>query len=168
MADEVKEITPFIEIYRLFEAKATDDMYMEMTREETENAMYSFLIQAIPFFEFPRNDLEDYEADENGHFHFNCKVTNEEKNILAVYMLANWFTQQLATVDLTRMKYSGQDFKFTSQANHISKLAQLKEKYEKEGFHLQRVYKRRGRDSKGSRYATVGNLMESSIGKRYQ
>jgi hypothetical protein len=41
------------------------------------------------------------------------------------------------------MKFSGSDFKFTSQANHIHKLIQLKKEYEREGFHLQRLYKRR-------------------------
>jgi hypothetical protein len=41
------------------------------------------------------------------------------------------------------MKYSGTDFKFTSQANHMQKLLQLKKDYEREGFHLQRLYKRR-------------------------
>ena len=29
--------------------------------------------------------------------------------------------QQLASVENTRMKYSGSDFKFTSQANHMAK-----------------------------------------------
>ena len=41
------------------------------------------------------------------------------------------------------MKYSGTDFKFTSQANHMQKLLVMKKDYEREGFHLQRLYKRR-------------------------
>ena len=47
------------------------------------------------------------------------------------------------------MKYSGSDFKFTSQANHMSKLLNLKNDYEREGFHLQRLYKRREINSDG-------------------
>ena len=36
-----------------------------------------------------------------------------------------------------------EDFKFTSQANHMQKLLTVKKDYEREGFHLQRLYKRR-------------------------
>jgi len=61
-------------------------------------------------------------------------------------MIVEWLSQQLASVENTRMKYSGSDFKFTSQANHMQKLLQLKKDYEREGFHLQRLYKRRKRD----------------------
>jgi hypothetical protein len=44
-------------------------------------------------------------------------------------MVCSWIDQQLASVELTRMKYSGSDFKFTSQANHMQKLLQLKKDY---------------------------------------
>jgi len=44
-------------------------------------------------------------------------------------MVAEWIGQQLASVENVRMKYSGADFKFTSQANHIQKLTQLKKEY---------------------------------------
>ena len=58
-------------------------------------------------------------------------------------MIVEWIGQQLASVENTRMKYSGTDFKFTSQANHMQKLLVMKKDYEREGFHLQRLYKRR-------------------------
>jgi hypothetical protein len=41
------------------------------------------------------------------------------------------------------MKYSGADFKFTSQANHLSKLLTLLEESRRDSFHMQRLYKRR-------------------------
>ena len=59
------------------------------------------------------------------------------------------------------MKYSGSDFKFTSQANHMSKLLTLKKDYEREGFHLQRLYKRRKKDSNGIFKSTFGEIMQS-------
>jgi hypothetical protein len=58
------------------------------------------------------------------------------------------------------MKYSGSDFKFTSQANHMSKILTLKKDYEREGFHLQRLYKRRLKDDKGIMRSTMGSIME--------
>ena len=41
------------------------------------------------------------------------------------------------------MKYSSSDFKFTSQANHLSKLLSLKSENTREATHAQRLYKRR-------------------------
>ena len=58
------------------------------------------------------------------------------------------------------MKYSGSDFKFTSQANHIHKLNDLQKEYERKGFHLQRLYKRRKADKNGIMRSTFGSIME--------
>jgi hypothetical protein len=58
------------------------------------------------------------------------------------------------------MKYSGSDFKFTSQASHMQKLLQMKRDYEREGFHLQRLYKRRKMDANGIMRSTFGVLRE--------
>ena len=66
----------------------------------------------------------------------------------------------MASVENTRMKYSGSDFKFTSQANHMAKIQNMKANYEKEGFHLQRLYKRRKKDKKGIMHSTFGTIME--------
>ena len=58
------------------------------------------------------------------------------------------------------MKYSGSDFKFTSQANHMAKLQSMKREYERLGFHLQRLYKRRKADKKGIMRSTFGSIMD--------
>jgi hypothetical protein len=75
-------------------------------------------------------------------------------------MIVEWLGQQLASVENTRMKYSGSDFKFTSQANHMQKLLALKRDYEREGFHLQRLYKRRAPDENGIPRSTFGVITE--------
>lgn len=41
------------------------------------------------------------------------------------------------------MKYSGSDFKMTSQANHLAKMKELKQEVERLDKHYQRLYKRR-------------------------
>ena len=64
------------------------------------------------------------------------------------------------------MKYSGSDFKFTSQANHMSKLLTLKKDYEREGFHLQRLYKRRIKDEDGIMRSTFDTIMQKSPDSR--
>ena len=75
-------------------------------------------------------------------------------------MIVEWLSQQLASIENTRMKYSGSDFKFTSQANHMQKLLQIKKDYEREGFHLQRLYKRRIQDRRGVMRSTFGVIMQ--------
>ena len=42
----------------------------------------------------------------------------------------------------------------------MQKLLQLKKDYEREGFHLQRLYKRREKDENGIMRSTFGKLRE--------
>lgn len=150
----------FQSIYDSFLSKITDDMYMELTKEETSDMLKELLLSAIPHFEFPRVNME-YTEDDSGEYYFIADLTFEEVNILATYMIVEWMGQQLASVENIRMKYSGQDFKFTSQANHMQKLLQLKKDYDREGFHLQRLYKRRKADKDGIYRSTMSCIMES-------
>jgi hypothetical protein len=61
-------------------------------------------------------------------------------------MVVEWIGQQLASVENVRMKYSGTDFKFTSQANHLAKLQSLLGETQRQSHHMQRLYKRRRTD----------------------
>lgn len=177
-----KSTTPFSTIYDSFLSKTTEDMYMELTELETYQLLEELLISAVQKFEFPRVDLTDYEVitatqeiiyngAESNHKDslaivysggcFNNLLTHEEVNILATYMIVEWLGQQLASVENTRMKYSSADFKFTSQANHMAKLQNMKTSYEKEGFHLQRLYKRRSKNKDGIYESTMWSIMYS-------
>ena len=60
------------------------------------------------------------------------------------------------------MKYSGSDFKFTSQANHLSKLLSLLEETQRQSHKMQRLYKRRKTDSKGNISSNWSILREVS------
>lgn len=161
--------TSFSHVYNSFFAKITDDMYMQFTQEETAKMLEDLLLTAVHKFEFPRHTLlfqldQHEETDKQGNTYkvgaFKGKLTYEEINILATYMIVEWIGQQLASIENTRMKYSGSDFKFTSQANHMQKLLQIKKDYQREGFHLQRLYKRRLRDVNGIYRSTFGQIME--------
>ena len=164
------DYTPFSDIYNSFFSKITDDMYMELTKEDTQALLQELLLSAIVKFEFPRQSL-DYELkqteqqDENGNpiyeFGFINLLTLEQINIISSYMIVEWIGQQLASVENVRMKYSGSDFKFTSQANHMQKLLQLKKDYERESFHLQRLYKRRKKDQNGIYRSTFNEIMKN-------
>ena len=164
--------TQFTDIYNRFLGKITDDMYMELTPEDTMRDLRSLLIDAIPGFEFPRKILDDYSIEtlvvredkvEEGDFvigvvwntpeeeddvipdvyiersHFNVDLTSEEINILALLMMCGWLQRQVTSIENTRMKYSGSDFKFTSQANHLAKLLNLLSECQRQSFHMQRL-----------------------------
>ena len=148
--------TSFSDIYRRFKAKITDDMYMELTPIETDRLLKELLLNSLHNFEFPRVNIYDYNEELE---EYNIKLTPEEQNIIATYMIVEWLSQQLASVENTRMKYSGSDFKFTSQANHMAKIQAMKKDYERRGFHLQRLYKRRIADSNGVMRSTFGSIM---------
>ena len=61
------------------------------------------------------------------------------------------------------MKYSGSDFKLSSQASHLARLIALKQEAERQDRHYQRLYKRRKLlDNKGSTMSNWSTLMESS------
>ena len=74
---------------------------------------------------------------------FSVELSQEEINILALLMKQAWVQRQVTSIENTRMKYSGSDFKMTSQANHLSKLLSLLEESRRDSFHMQRLYKRR-------------------------
>lgn len=182
---EQKTGTKFSTIYNRFLEKITDDMYMELTPQDTIKDLQRLLIDAIPGFEFPRKCLTDYTIETavvpedevtDGDFvigiiwnsgfeddpnidgvpdvlvelsSFNVELTSEEINILALLMKCGWIQRQVSSIENTRMKYSGSDFKMTSQANHLSKLLSLLNEAHRESFHMQRLYKRRKLGSDG-------------------
>ena len=74
-------------------------------------------------------------------------------------MKINWLQRQIASIENTRLKYSGSDFKFTSQANHLSKLITLLTTMERESTHIQRLYRRRKVDEKTGNYVSNWSVL---------
>ena len=167
--------TLFATVYNRFLGKITDDLYLELTPEDTVKDLQNLLIDAIPSFEFPRKDLYNYtiqvvqiqedeivaddfvlgvvweELPEETQIpkvlvdrsQFNVELTSEEINILAIIMKQGWLQRQVTSIEHTRMKYSGPDFKMTSQANHLQKLLTTLTECRRDSLHMQRLYKRR-------------------------
>ena len=185
--------TQFSAVYNRFLGQITDDLYLELTPEDTLRDLQNLLINAIPGFEFPRKNLYDYtievkeipESDATPEdfilgvvwgailddsltpnvmvdkSRFNVELTPEEINILALLMKQGWVQRQVTSIENTRMKYSGSDFKMTSQANHLSKLLTLLEESRRDSFHMQRLYKRR-KLADGGYKSNWSSLMEVS------
>ena len=191
--------TQFVEVYNRFLGKITDDMYVELTPEDTIKDLRNMLIEAIPGFEFPRKNLYDYTisscvkpedtvlttdfiiglvweetSDTMGEApkvlieqsSFGVELTSEEINILAILMMCAWLQRQITSIENTRMKYSGSDFKMTSQANHLSKLLSLLNECHRQSHHMQRLYKRRKTIDNGEYRSNWSILREKSALRR--
>lgn len=155
---QVVSPTSFQEMYDFFMSGITDDMFMELTKEDTEKMLEEILIAALPHFEFPRW-ANPFDLDlENKTF--STVLSTEEKIIIRYYMISEWIGFQLATVDNIRQKYSGSDFSLTSQASHMRQLINLRNDYESKAFHAQRVYCRRSPDKSGRMRSTFAKIME--------
>lgn len=197
-------MTKFATIYDCFLGKITDDMYVELTPQDTVRDLHALLLQAIPGFEFPRKNLYDFtenikvinESDvteddfvlgivwqELGdqlidpeqqqppqalvdNSCFNIELTQEEVNILAILMMTAWVQRQVTSIENVRMKYSGTDFKMTSQANHLQKLLTLLTECNRQSHHMQRLYKRRRivQDSSGKKlYRSNWDVFDNGV-----
>lgn len=161
--EETPEYTTFQEVYDSFLSGITDDMFMELTKEDTEGMLEELLMAALPHFEFPRQDIFDVDSYRK---RFKCQLTAEEIRIIRSYMVVEWINYQLASIENVRQKYSGSDFSFTSQASHMQRLIQLRETYDTEGYSLQRLYCRRKRAKDGSYVSTFRKIMERQPGTR--
>lgn len=186
--------TLFSAVYNRFLGKITDDLYLELTPEDTLKDLQNLLLDAIPGFEFPRQNLFDYvtELAEVGEdetstddfiigpawgelldeslsapkvlvdrSRFNATLTSEEINILAILMKQGWVQRQVTSIENTRMKYSGPDFKMTSQANHLQKLLTTLTECRRDSLHMQRLYKRRKFNKEGA-YESNWSILRSS------
>ena len=148
--------TTLEEMYDIFLGSITDDMYMELTKEDTEGMLDEILMKALPNFEFPRKNIFDINWSER---HFNVQLTAEEENIICMYMIAEWVSYQLASVELVRQKYSSSDVSLTSQESHRARLISLKTNYRDVGFHYQRLYCRRRVNENGEVVPTMDMIM---------
>lgn len=94
--------------------------------------------------------------------YFGADLTPEEINIFAILMMISWVQRQVTSIENTRMKYSGPDFKMTSQANHLGKLLSLLAETQRQSLHMQRLYKRRKLSSNGRYESNWSVLGENS------
>ena len=184
--------TLFASVYNRFLETVTDDMYLELTPEDTVKDLQYLIVNAIPGFEFPRKNLYDYiikieeipetellpddfilgtvwgEIPDDNTFtpnvivdrsYFTADLSAEEIYILALLMKQGWVQRQVTSIEVTRMKYTGSDFKMTSQANHLAKLLSLLTESRRDAFHMQRLYKRRKIDDKDKTYKSTWSML---------
>ena len=140
--------TPFLKVYDAFLARITAD---EWTLEEelaiVERDWQELLKMAIFRFKYPRISLEVEEIDREMEtevdglkgYQFVNDLTNDEIQLLALYMKHEWVKRCIASWENIRQLYSSKDF---SQANHLDKLNKLEAAIEVEVHKAEGIYDR--------------------------
>ena len=154
--------TPFLKVYDAFLARITAD---EWTLEEelaiVERDWQELLRIAIFRFKYPRVDLstEQIETDSENqieHYQFVNDLTNDEIQLLALYMKHEWVKRCIASWENIRQLYADKDF---SQANHLDKLNKLEAAIDLEVHRFEGIYDR-------SRKKAPANLFKKLAGKK--
>lgn len=157
--------TPFLKVYDAFLARITAD---EWTLEEelaiVERDWQELLKMAIFRFKYPRISLEVEEIDNEEESETEClkgyqfinELTNDEIQLLALYMKHEWVKRCIASWENIRQLYSSKDF---SQANHLDKLNKLEAAIEIEVHKAEGIYDR-------SREKRPAHLFKKLAGKK--
>lgn len=157
--------TPFLKVYDAFLARITAD---EWTLEEelaiVERDWQELLQMAIFRFKYPRVSLEIEEvSDERPDrspqlkvYHFIDDLTNDEIQLLALYMKHEWVKRCIASWENIRQLYADKDF---SQANHLDKLNKLEAAINLEIHKAEGIYDR-------SRNKSPADLFKKLAGKK--
>ena len=143
--------TPFLKVYDAFLARITAD---EWTLEEelaiVERDWQELLKIAIFRFKYPRVSLE---IEQEG---FSQDLTNDQIQLLALYMKHEWVKRCIASWENIRQLYADKDF---SQANHLDKLNKLEAAIQVEVQRAEGIYDR-------SREKTPAELFRRLAGKK--
>lgn len=156
--------TPFLKVYDAFLARITAD---EWTLEEelaiVERDWQELLKMAIFRFKYPRVSLEIEEIPQMDAspgtlkgYQFVEDLTNDEIQILALYMKHEWIKRCIASWENIRQLYADKDF---SQANHLDKLNKLEAAVALEISHANGIYDR-------SRQKRPADLFRKLAGKK--
>lgn len=153
--------TPFLSVYNAFLARITAD---EWTLEEelaiVERDWQELLSMAIFRFKYPRVSLEVEESvdeDDVKTKQFVRDLTNDEIQLLALYMKHEWVKRCIASWENIRQLYADKDF---SQANHLDKLNKLEAAIALEVHKAEGIYDR-------SRSKRPADLFKRLAGKQH-
>lgn len=159
--------TLFLKVYDAFLARITAD---EWTLEEelaiVERDWQELLQMAIFRFKYPRVDLtiEEVNQDDNEPadspklkmYQFVNDLTNDEIQLLALYMKHEWVKRCINSWENIRQLYADKDF---SQANHLDKLIKLEATVSTEIHKAEGIYDR-------SRSKRPADLFKKLAGKK--
>ena len=156
--------TPLLKVYDAFLARITaDEWKLEEELAIVERDWQELLRMAIFRFKYPRVNLELEEVgpeSNNPHmlhaYQFSGDLTNDEIQLLALYMKHEWVKRCIASWENIRQLYADKDF---SQANHLDKLNKLESAVALEIHKAEGIYDR-------SRQKRPADLFKKLAGKK--
>lgn len=132
--------TSFFKVYDAFLGRVTAD---EWTLEEelaiVERDWRQLLYAAIFRFKYPRVSLDYEKNNDSGEYEFKEDLSNDEIQLLALYMKHEWIKRCIASWEEIRQLYADKDF---SQANHLDKLNKLEAAVDLEIHRAEGIYDR--------------------------
>ena len=114
--------TPYSIVYDRALAKLTDYDLAFMPDDDLQLMLRGWLKSAIAKFRKCASDLSDRDDELNT---FNVDLVDEEIEILAMLVVAEWLEPQVNSVLLTHQMFGGKEEKFYAQANHLDQLRSL-------------------------------------------
>ena len=140
--------TPFRKVYEAFLARSTaDEWSVEEEISIVERDWQQLLDMAIFRFKYPRVSLEkeyydpnpDDDIDKTFCWRFTEDLSQDEIQLLALYMKHEWIKRCIASWENIRQLYADSDF---SQANHLDKLIKLEASVADEVHKAEGIYDR--------------------------
>ena len=129
-----------MDIYDAFLAKVNEDDWSKCySKEDLEwyiKDWRSILNSAIPYFKFPRCGLE---IDEEKQVFIDENMSQDEVQVLAVYMKQEWLKRTIDSWENIKTQYEESDF---SQANLLKNFISLRQQVITESKFVESVYYR--------------------------
>jgi hypothetical protein len=128
--------TPFEEAYVFFLSKVTDYSFIKITENELEEEFEKYLRSASVKF-FSASDRLDKDLINK---EFKNDLTDLELEILALLMVVEYLNPKIIATQNMEQFLASKEYKIYSQANHLSKMIELKNHIRYEVNHLMNQY----------------------------
>lgn len=129
-----------MDVYDSFLSKVNEDDWSQCYNEEDLEWFLkdwrSILNSAIPYFKFPRCSLDINEAEQK---FCDKSMTNDEVEVLAVYMKQEWLKRTIDSWENIKTQYDESDF---SQANLLKTFISLRQEIKEEAKEKESIYYR--------------------------
>lgn len=130
-------MTSYEVVYDRFLDKCTDFDLPNLPDDEFEAMLHGWLLSSIAKFRKCKSDLTQRDDELRT---FLVDLENEEIEILALLMTAEWLEPRINSVLLTDMMVGGKEEKWNSQQGHLSGLKALRDANRLEAKKLMRDY----------------------------
>jgi len=128
--------TPFEEVYEFFLSKVTDYSFVNFTENELRLEFEKYLRSAsIKFFSAGTRLEKNLTFKE-----FERDLTDLEIEILSLLMVLEYLNPKIIATENMKQFLATKEYKVYSQANHLSKMLELKNQIKSEVNHLMSQY----------------------------